>query len=101
MIRAFMDCCSAHLTPETWAWLDARLADPVLRDPADGAAATIAGGRTRYGWFVFAPEDPDADMPEDLREVCALARRRGAEYVLLDCDAAPDQELPVRHRDAA
>ena len=40
-------------------------------------------------------------MPEDLREVCALARRRGAEYVLLDCDATPYQGLPVRHPDAA
>ena len=101
MIRSFMDCSSGHLSAETWTWLDAQLAADVLRDPAADAAAALAGGPTRYGWFVFAPEDPDVNMPEDLRQVCALARRQGAEYVLLDCDAVPDQDLPVLHPDFA
>ena len=99
MIRRFLDCSSGHLTPETWAWLDAQLADEVLRAPDNGSATEIAGGRTRYGWFVYATEAPPNDMPADLRLVCAYARRRGADYVLLDCDASPDPDLPVLHPD--
>jgi hypothetical protein len=58
MTRQFLDASSGHLSPDTWAWLDARLADDVLRDPQNGVAGQIAGGRTRHGWFVYAPEDP-------------------------------------------
>lgn len=99
MTRRFLDCSSGHLSPDTWAWLDAQLADDVLRDPHNTAAAAIAGGRTRYGWFIHATEDPPGDMPADLRTVCAYARRYRAEYILLDCDALPDQDLPVLHPD--
>jgi hypothetical protein len=68
-----------------------------LRDPGHRIAGQLGGGRTRHGWFVYAPEDPVIDIPRDLQVVLAEARRRGAEYVLLDCDAVPDQDLPVLH----
>ena len=99
MTRQFLDCSSGHLSEATWAWLDAQLADDVLRDPRNAIAAAIAGGRTRHGWFIYASEEPPEDMPADLRTVCACARRRGADYILLDCDALPDQDLPVLHPD--
>ena len=99
MMRRFLDCSSGHLSSETWSWLDANLAEDVLRDPASRITAALAGGRTRYGWFVYAPEDPDDAMPEDLRRICCSARRHGAEYVLLDCDAVPMEDLPVLHPD--
>ena len=101
MIRRFLDCSSGHLSPETWSWLDAHLGDDVLRDPADRITASLAGGRTRYGWFVYAPEDPDDAIPEDLRRVCDSARKQGAEYVLFDCDALPMEALPILHPDFA
>ena len=47
----------------------------------------------------YAPEDPDDAMPEDLSQVCCQARKQGAEYVLLDCDALPMEDLPVLHPD--
>ena len=50
MIRSFLDVSSGHLSPETWVWLDAQLADDTLRYPRNAHAAQIAGGRTRYGW---------------------------------------------------
>lgn len=93
MIRRFLDCSSGHLSPETWAWLDTHLADDALRDPVNRISGAIAGGRTRRGWFVYTADDQDEIMPEDLRQVCALACRQHAEYVLSDCDAQPDQDL--------
>ena len=97
MIRHFLDVSSGHLSPETWAWLDSALAD--ARDPGNDNAALLAGGRTRYGWFVYAPEDAPEGFPTDLLAVLNTARAQGAEYVLFDCDAVPDQDLPVLHPD--
>ena len=99
MMRSLLDCSSGHLSADTWAWLDAQLADEVLREPSNSSAAGIAGGRTRYGWLVYAMEEPPENIPADLASVCAYARRRGAEYILFDSDAIPDQDLPVLHPD--
>ncbi len=97
MMRQFLDVSSGHLTPETWTWLDEQFDEGALRDPGHRIAGQLGGGRTRHGWFVHAPEDPVIDIPRDLQVVIAEARRRGAEYLLLDCDAVPDQDLPVLH----
>ena len=99
MIHRFLDARSGHPSAETWAWLDAQLADNLLRDPAAEHAARIAGGRTRYGWFVYAPEDMPEDLPADLTALLRSVRAHGAEYVLLDCDAAAIAGLPMLHPD--
>ncbi len=100
MIRSFLDCSSGHLSAETWAWLDAQLADDALRDPRTQAVG-IAGGRTRYGWFVYAAEDCLDLYPADLVRVFREARRHGAEYILFDCDAVPDRNLPLLYSNFA
>lgn len=97
MIRRFLDVSSGHFSPTTWAWLDAQFADDVLRDGRNDTARQLAGGRTRHGWFVYAPEDPCEGVPVDLAAVLAEARKQNAEYVLFDCDALPNQDLPVLH----
>ena len=97
MIRRFLDVSSGHLSPGTWAWLDAQFGHDSLRDPHNCTAAQLAGGRTRYGWFVYAPDHSVVDLPDDLARVLAKARRRRADYVLFDCDAAPMEDLPVLH----
>ena len=99
MIRKFLDISNGHLSEETWSWLDGQLADDKHRDSGNRNAAQIAGGPTRYGWFVFAPEDAPDDFPADLLAVLKTARERGAEYVLFDCDAVPNQDLPILHPD--
>lgn len=99
MIRHMLDCSSGHLSADTWSWLDAQLADDSLRDPRNAAAASIAGGRTRYGWLVYAIQQAEEPIPADLASVCDYARRRGADYILFDCDANPDQDLPILHPD--
>jgi hypothetical protein len=98
-LRTFLDASNGHLSPDTWAWLDDQLSDALLRNPENGSAAQIAGGKTRYGWLVYAPGDSPDGLPEDLATVLTVARERGDEYVLFDCDAVPDVSLPVRHPD--
>jgi hypothetical protein len=98
-LRIFLDISSGHLSPETWAWLDDQLADRVLRDPNSEGATRIAGGKTRYGWLVYAPEGVAEGLPQDLEAILVHAREQGAEYVLLDCDAEVMTDRPVLHPD--
>jgi len=77
MTRGFLDAPSGHLTPD--AWLERQLTDEVLRDPANTIAGRLAGGRTRHGWSIYAPEDPVGEWPEDLLRLIRKARH---------CDAA-------------
>lgn len=97
MTRRFLDACSGHLSPDTWDWLDAHLDADALRDPSNLVATELGGGRTPGGWFVYAPEAPVNDVPADLRQVFREARRRGAKFILLDCDAPLIPGLPVLH----
>ena len=78
--------------------MDGVTADEAVRAPGN-RSAEILGGRTRHGWFVYASEDPAAPIPDDLAAVMRLARRRDYEYLLLDCDALPMEDLPVLHPD--
>ncbi len=94
--RRFLDASSGHLSPGTWAWLDAQTTDDTVRDPLNHSAE-ILGGRTRHGWFVYASEAPTSPIPADLARLMHYARQRGCEYILLDCDALPMEDLPVLH----
>lgn len=98
-LRKFLDTSSGHLSPATWAWLDEQLSDVALRDPLSDAAARVAGGKTRYGWLVYAPEGVAEGLPDDLSAILLRAREQGAEYVLFDCDAPPASDLPIRRPD--
>ena len=98
MIRKFLDASSGHLSAATWQWLDEQTTDDVVRDPAN-RSAEILGGRTRHGWFVYASEEPAPPIPADLAVLMRHARQRGCEYVLLDMDALPMEELPILHPD--
>ena len=97
--RTFLDALSGHLSPNTWTWLDTQFADVVLRAPTAGWAAQLAGGKTRHGWLVYAPEDAADDVPKDLAAVLTAARAQDAMYVLFDCDGLPVPGLPVLHPD--
>ncbi len=97
-VRQFLDASSGHLSSETWAWLDEQTADDVVRDPRNRSAGVL-GGRTRHGWFIHAPEEPDAIIPADLAVLLQYARQQGCDYALLDCDALPMADVPILHPD--
>lgn len=99
-IRSFLDLSSGHLLPETWAWLDAQTADEVVRSLGPSAQVVLAGGM-HYGWFIYADEEPGEAIPAELAAIFRLARLRGCEYVLFDCDAVPMEDLPILHPDFA
>ena len=98
MIRSFLDVSSGHLSPETWAWLDAETTSEKVRSFGPSAQVVLASGM-RYGWFVYANEEPAEGIPADLDAVFRVARQRGCEYVLFDCDAIPLEDLPILHPD--
>lgn len=100
MIRSFLDLSSGHLSPDTWTWLDAQTKGEAVRGLGPGAQVVQAGGM-RYGWFVYADEEPGETIPADLAAVFRLARQRGCEYMLFDTDAAPMEDLPILHPDFA
>jgi hypothetical protein len=83
-LRTFLDTSSGHLSPATWAWLDEQLSDAALREPLNASAAQVAGGKTRYGWLVHAPEGVAEGLPEDLTTILLRGREQDAEYVLFD-----------------
>jgi len=68
MIRHILDRSSGHLSPDTWTWLNDRLADDALRDPRNTTAAGIGGGRTRYDRFIYASTETCIESWPD----CAL-----------------------------
>ena len=100
MIRSFLDVSSGHLSPNTWAWLDAQTTSERVRSLGPSAQVVLAGGM-RFGWFVYANEEPEVGIPSDLDAVFRLARQRGCEYVLFDCDAILMEDLPILHPDFA
>ncbi|MDT8278790.1 hypothetical protein RQ734_22295 [Roseomonas mucosa] len=99
-IRSFLDLSSSHLSPETWAWLDAQTTDAMVRSLGPSAQVVLAGGM-RYGWFIYADEEPGETIPSDLMAVFRFARLRGCEYVLFDTDATPMEDLPILHPEFA
>lgn len=98
--RSFLDLSSGHLSAETWVWLDAQTTDEMVRSLGPSAQVVLASGM-RYGWFVYANEEPEEGIPADLAAVFRLARQRGCDYVLFDCDAIPLEDLPILHPDFA
>ncbi len=102
-VRAFLDVCPGHLSPATWAWLDAETADHGRRnldrmhDPARRDRLGLAGGRTCYGWLVYVPEPIVGPVPEDLAAVQRLACGLSCDVIVFDCDAPLTPGLPVLH----
>lgn len=77
-LRLFLDCSTAHLSPAARAYVE-----------SDKGICSA----TPYGWFVYASEEPDEQVPSDLAAVMAYARSLGAEYVNFDCDASEIEDL--------
>lgn len=83
-LRLFLDCSTAHISPQTRTWLETR---------ASRGEELI--GATPYGWFLWVDEGVRTDLPADLTTVMDHARKLGAEYILFDRDAPENDALPV------
>lgn len=76
---------TAHIKPATLALLDGMTTEQL----------PFAGGAIPHGWFAYAHDENDGTIPDDLYAVMEHARRQGAEYVRLDCDADPSAGLMI------
>ncbi|MFG3710946.1 hypothetical protein [Micromonospora sp. NPDC047730] len=85
-VRQFLDLSTSHL-PEK------------VCDGLGGYPGVTAYEHTAYGWFVWAPSDPNLDIyekvPEEIKAIWRHARKLGCEYVLLERDADDDPNLPT------
>lgn len=82
-LRLFFDCSTAHLSPASGAYLELRSRCPEL----------IAS--TPYGWFLWAGDDRDDDVPANLVAIMEHARALDADYILFDRDAPVNDVLPT------
>lgn len=67
-------------------------------NPDDPIAPTIGGPYAEYGWFLYAQEEGHDEINfefEGLGSVFAYARKHGYDWVLLDCDEDPVDDLTV------
>lgn len=78
---------TAHLTPETLAYLNA----------TPSKDWRFSGGMIDFGFYLYAHDDPDAmaGCPADLFPIWAWARGRGFDYIQMDCDAEVRPDLPA------
>ncbi len=91
-IQTHMDLSTAHLRPTTHVWLD----EHGRRTAADRKSAVRWVAMTRYGWFVYADEEPtDDDFPADLIACMQFSRKHQCGYILFDADAVAVPELPT------
>jgi len=86
-VRKYLEISTIHLTPETRRRFEAGDYISSTYESPDGD-----------GWFFYVA-DPEAEeagdpWPADLKACLERARARGCDYILLDCDALEDPELP-------
>ena len=81
-IEPMLVLSTGHLTEETCNLFLADYEGPAWR-------------KGDYGWFVYVPEDVDDELPPDLTACLALAREKGAFWIMFDRDEAQVDELPA------
>lgn len=89
-VRTFVVIGTGHVTEKSAAFLDTV---PSEQWPC------LGGRYGEYGWFLYAHEENCGTgkdrIPDDIFAVMTWARKRGFEYVLVDCDADTVDDLPV------
>ena len=90
-LPVFFDCSTVQLSAATRQWMDNCAVEAATRQlaPIDAPSATP------FGWLLYAAGAPYHGEPLDLVAVMRHARAKGAEYILFDADAPPNDELPV------
>ena len=90
-LRIFFDCSTVHLSAATCRWLDENAVQAATRRLAPISAPSA----TPFGWFLYAAGPPYHGESQDLIAVMRHVRAKGAEYILFDADAPPNDALPV------
>lgn len=80
-----LDISTAHLSPETAQILE----NTPLND------WPVAGGNTQFGFFLYAHDDNDGAIPQDLWACMEFARKHHCCYLYFDRDADQYDDLPT------
>ncbi|MBA8881677.1 hypothetical protein [Phyllobacterium myrsinacearum] len=83
-IRKFITVSTAHVSFETAALLNDNVNRPCL-----------GGTYGDYGWFLYARDDDQGEIPDDLWKVFQWVVQQGIDYVVLDRDADHIDSLPT------
>lgn len=82
-----LDISTAHLAPETMEFLDSRRKE----------AWPVIGGHIPYGYFVYAHDEDDPEIPRDLWACFEFAHTNGCSHLRFDAHTAPYAALPTYH----
>lgn len=93
-IHVVLGMSTAHISPKTQEYLD---------ECVDGRVGSATFRKEdvcgNYGWWVACFEEPDEDIPDDLRECILFAQKRGADWIMFDGAATSYEELPKYNYD--
>lgn len=88
-IHVVLGMSTAHISPKTQEYLD---------ECVDGRVGSATFRKEdvcgNYGWWVACFEEPDEDIPDDLRECILFAQEHGANWVMFDGAATSYDDLP-------
>ncbi|MBW5471550.1 hypothetical protein GPJ61_27570 [Brevibacillus formosus] len=89
-VFTMLELSTAHISLET---------NQMLEDNTLSIAFVAKSYRgIQYGWFIAVPYDDEDDLmwlPDDLEKIVNLAKERNLDWVMLDCEGARSEHLPV------
>lgn len=88
-IHVVLGMSTAHISPKTQEFLD-----QCVDGPVGSATFRKEDACGNYGWWVACFEEPDEDIPDDLRECILFAQEHGADWIMFDGDATSYDDLP-------
>lgn len=89
-IHVVIGMTTGHISPKTEEYLEKCVDIPI--GPATFRKEDVTG---KHGWWVACFEEPDEDIPNDLRECIRFAQKHGADWIMFDGDATSYKELSV------
>lgn len=91
--RKVLVCSTAHVSPATANWLNGQALKAATPRSSSPPAIHMAGHR--YGWLLYADEDPNEAWPADVQRLMRKARELGADWIDLDTDGDPIEGLQL------
>lgn len=86
-VFSMLELSTAHISLETNQMLE--------KDTLSLAFFAKSDMNMQYGWFISVPYDDEDWLPDDLQRIMNLAKEKNFKWVMLDCEGARSEHLPV------
>ena len=96
MIRTFLDCSTAHVSPVAQEWLNKHALWNANQTQSFGSSHHVA--THAFGWWLHIPTASGSipnDFPDDLKAVAEYARNYGCNYILFDRSGEMINGIPI------